>query len=333
MSKTKIYFIERSTDFNNNDLSSFKIGGSEKTLINITNSLGKKNNLEIKVFNNTKKEIFSNNVHWSNINNINNQEKIDHLIAMSDANLLSLIDANKKYLWSHSIQSIEKFLRKKQLIPFIQNKPLMILEGEYHFNNRSFFTSFYGKKILKLAPDYDFINTQIELNRLPKKKAIFTTRSDRNLSFLLDCWKSIHQNSPDSELHINPPYNLDKDQLKSNIKIRNKAEKSLLIKELIESRVMLNPGHKGEVFCLAAEEARELCIPIVTMGNGCLYERVKHNITGYIAKTKKEFIDYSTNILNNNDTYLKLKENLIYLKGIRSYDQVADDLLKIINEN
>jgi glycosyltransferase involved in cell wall biosynthesis len=333
MSKTKIYFIESSTDFNNNDLSSFKIGGSEKTLINITNSLGKKNNLEIKVFNNTQKEIFSNNVHWLNINNINNHERIDHLIAMSDANLLSLIDSKKKYLWSHSIQSIEKFLRKKQLIPFIKNKPLMILEGEYHFNNRGFFTSFYGKKILKLAPDYDFINTQIELNKLTKKKAIFTTRSDRNLSFLLECWKLIHQNSPDSELHINPPYNLDNNELKSHIKIRTKSEKSLLIKELIESRVMLNPGHKGEVFCLAAEEARELCIPIVTMGNGCLYERVEHNITGYIAKTKEEFIDYSTNILNNIDTYLKLKENLINLKGIRTYDQVADDLLKIINEN
>ena len=333
MSKTKIYFIERSTDFNNNDLSSFKIGGSEKTLINITNSLAKNQNLEIKVFNNTQKEIFSNNVQWLNINNINNLENVDHLIAMSDANLLTLINSNKKYLWSHSVQPIEKFLRKKQLIPFIKNKPLMILEGDYHFKNRSFFTSFYGKKILKLAPDCDFINTQIELKKLPNKKAIFTTRSDRNLSFLLECWQSIHKNSHESELHINPPYNLNDDELKLNIKIRTKSDKSLLIKELIESRVMLNPGHKGEVFCLAAEEARELCIPIVTMGYGCLYERVKHNETGYIAKTKKEFIDYTINILNNDNIYLKLKENLINLKGKRTYDKVADDLLKIINEN
>ena len=71
MKKTQIYFIESSINFNNNDLSSFKIGGSEKTLINITNSLAKNKNLEIKVFNNTTKEIFSNNVHWLNINNIN----------------------------------------------------------------------------------------------------------------------------------------------------------------------------------------------------------------------------------------------------------------------
>ena len=47
---------------------------------------------------------------------------------------------------------------------------------------------------------------------------------------------------------------------------------------------MLVPGHKGEVFCLAAEEARELCIPIVTLGYGSLYERVIHNKTGFLAK-------------------------------------------------
>ena len=44
--------------------------------------------------------------------------------------------------------------------------------------------------------------------------------------------------------------------------------------------------HKGEVFCLAAEEARELCLPIVTMGIGALRERVEHDITGYIANNK-----------------------------------------------
>ena len=333
MQKIKVYFIESSTNFNNYDLSSFKIGGSEKTLINIANSLAKNNNFEIKVFNKTHNESFSSDVHWLNINKINQYKEIDHLIAMSDANLLSNINAKKKYLWSHSIQPFEKFLRKKQLIPFLKNKPLMILEGDYHFKNRNILTSFFGKKILKLAPDYDFINTQIELDKLPSSKAIFTTRSDRNLLFLLDCWKMIHEKSPKSELYVNPPYDLNNEETNLNIKIRIKSDKELLINELKDSRVMLNPGHKGEVFCLAAAEATELCVPIVTMGYGCLYERVEHNITGYIAKTKKEFIDYATKILNDDDTYFKLKENLINRKGKRTYKHVSDDLIKIINEN
>ena len=66
-------------------------------------SFGKRSdNFEIKVFNRTQNENFSNNVHWLNINRIYEFKEIDHLIAMSDANLLSIIHANKKYLWSHS---------------------------------------------------------------------------------------------------------------------------------------------------------------------------------------------------------------------------------------
>ena len=52
----------------------------------------------------------------------------------------------------------------------------------------------------------------------------------------------------------------------NGIIIRNKSDKKFLIEELKKSKLFITPGHKTEVFCLAAEEARELCIPIVTMG-------------------------------------------------------------------
>ena len=39
----KIYFIENSIQFNSLDLNTTKIAGSEKTLINISNELGKNN--------------------------------------------------------------------------------------------------------------------------------------------------------------------------------------------------------------------------------------------------------------------------------------------------
>ena len=67
---TKIYFLENSFDYNGSNLDSNKIGGSEKTLINISNSLGKDQNLIIKVFNNTSNKLIINNVHWLNIKQI-----------------------------------------------------------------------------------------------------------------------------------------------------------------------------------------------------------------------------------------------------------------------
>ena len=54
MNTKKIYFVEKSTAFNSNDLNSHLIAGSEKTLINISSELSKYDNLEIKVFNLTK---------------------------------------------------------------------------------------------------------------------------------------------------------------------------------------------------------------------------------------------------------------------------------------
>ncbi len=328
--KKKIYFIEKSIDFNSNDFNSNKIAGSEKTLINITNELSLYKNLEIKVFNQTSKEIKFDNICWLSLNNINSYEAPDYLISMSDANLLSYINCSKKFLWSHSVQSIEKFIRKNQLLPFIKNKPVMLLESQYHYDTRNYFTSFFGKKIIKLAADYEFINENIDKNFIAKKKAIFTTRSDRNLNFLLSSWEKIVQRSSNSELYINPPYNLSEKESQMNVKLRVKSDKNKLIDELKNSRVMLNPGHKGEVFCLAAVEAKELCLPIVTMGYGALKERVEHGVTGYIANNQNEFIDYSLDILNNDETYKKFRNNLFNKRGMRTYKNVAEDLINII---
>ena len=87
------------------------------------------------------------------------------------------------------------------------------------------------------------------------------------------------------------------------------------------------------MFCLAAEEARELCIPIVTMGYGCLYERVEHDKTGFIAKNKEEFINYTNLILSNNHVYLRMKENLIKKRNSRNYNDVKNDLTKLLKIN
>ena len=64
-----IYFLEQSIPFNSSELNDTRIAGTEKTLINISTELAKKDNLIIKVFNKTlvKKKI--NNVEWNNLRN------------------------------------------------------------------------------------------------------------------------------------------------------------------------------------------------------------------------------------------------------------------------
>ena len=161
--------------------------------------------------------------------------------------------------------------------------------------------------------------------------AIFTTKSDRNLKFLINSWHEINKRNSKTNLYINPPYKLSEIDKTTGIHLRNKGDKKKLILDLINSRLFLTPGHKTEVFCLAAEEARELCIPIVTMGYGCLYERVEHGITGFLAKDQSEFINYAHEILTNDKTYLDLKRNLIEMKNSRNYSHVKNDFLNILN--
>ena len=330
---TKIYFIENSFDYNALNINDNIIAGSEKTLINISNELSKNNNLLIKVFNNTTKPKTINNVQWFNISQIKKNDKADFVISMSDANLFYKLSGKKNYLWSHSVQNFEKFLRKKQLAPFIKFKPILLLEGEYHYKTRSYLTSFYGKKTLKIAADYDFINTKININFIPPPNAIFTTRSDRNLNFLIQSWLEIKKNNKNSKLFINPPHILSDNEKANDIILRTKGDKKLLINDLLNTRLFMSPGHKGEVFCLAAEEARELCIPIITMGYGSLYERVEHNVTGYIASNQDDFIKYSNNILKDDDIFKDFRKNLINRKNSRNYKKVKKDFLKILNIN
>lgn len=90
------------------------------------------------------------------------------------------------------------------------------------------------------------------------------------------------------------------------------------------------PGHKAELFCLAAEEARELCLPIVTLGIGSLSERVEHEQTGFIAQNEDEFAFYTLELFNNNNLWNNIRDNLFRLRGSKNWKNSVLNLLEII---
>ena len=116
---------------------------------------------------------------------------------------------------------------------------------------------------------------------------------------------------------------------KSIIK-RKLGDQRELVKDLQSARMILIPGHKAELYCLAAEEARELCIPIVTLGIGCLAERVDHEITGFVANNQNDFANYTLNLFNNDNLWKKIRNNLIERKNSKTWKMVAKELVKQI---
>ena len=145
----------------------------------------------------------------------------------------------------------------------------------------------YGYIRLNWAVDDIFINTKIN-NNFNQNRAIFSSAEDRNLLLLLEIWTNL----------IYPKFNKGEIWVPSSkINIKHKSiyprlrgNQKNLINDLLSSKILLIPGHKAELFCLAAEEGKELCLPIVTLGIGSLKERVEHNVTGFIAKNEKNLL-------------------------------------------
>ena len=182
----------------------------------------------------------------------------------------------------------------------------------------------FGTINLEWAVDPLFLQTKLDEN-LIDNNAIFTSRSDRNLDILINIWReNIFPKNQSIKLYTTPSDLIDGQY---NIFARNFGDKTTMVNDLLKSKVLLVPGHKGELYCIAAEEARELCIPIITLGIGSLSERVHHGVTGFIAKNNEEFGYYTLKLFNDINLWKKLRNNLLNLRGTKKWSMVASNLL------
>jgi glycosyltransferase involved in cell wall biosynthesis len=203
----------------------------------------------------------------------------------------------------------------------------MVLLGQYHKENRNYLLKLFGTINLEWAVDPLFLETKLD-ESLIENRAIFTSRRDRNLDLLIKLWtKDIFPKNKSIKLYSTPSELINND---FNIFERNFEDKTTMVKDLLKSKVLLVPGHKGELYCIAAEEARELCIPIITLGIGSLSERVEHGITGFVAKNYDEFAYYTLEIFKDINLWKSLRNNLIKLRGSKKWDIVAVNLLNQI---
>ena len=323
----KICFVDR-TEFQYDYNSKYSpiLRGAETALINLSEALSNLGH-KITIINNCKENKFINNVEWSNINYISKINKFDVVIANGDCRLFNYAKADNYILFSHSIQNLEKFLRKKQIFSYLKYKPKICFLGEYHKESWSKFLKIFGSIKLNWAVDDIFINSLLNEN-METKQAIFTSKFDRNGELLVKIWNEyIQPKNKNLKLLITPSTNKNENP---NIIDRHIGSQKNMLKDLLNSRVLLIPGHKAELFCLAAEEGRELCIPIVTMGIGSLKERVIHEKTGFIAKDNFEFANYTLELFNNNNLWFKIRNNLLKKRGKSNWEKIAKKFIEQI---
>ena len=119
----KVCFLDNNIiPYSSKDINSNKIRGAENILINLSNEISKLGN-DVTVFNNYLGNDTIDNVRWSNLSQAHKDIFYDVAITNNDMRLFDKVRSNKYFAFSHSIQSIEKFIRKKQLISYLKYKP------------------------------------------------------------------------------------------------------------------------------------------------------------------------------------------------------------------
>ena len=311
------------------DIDGTILRGTETSLILLAEEFAKKGiNVSFSTKTDNAKKI--NNVYYINDNAINKELYYDLVIAVSNANLFRGIKSKKNAIFSVSNQSIEKFIRKKQLFSTYLYKPTIVTLCEYQFKKRNFLTSPYGKVIIPITVDKIFVEEKIDVNFIPEKKAIYNIRSNRNLDQLIEIWEnSIYPKDKESKFYITPnliKYN--ENHKRNNILLRNIGSRDQMIKELKQARMLLYLGHKSDIFTLTAEESIKLCVPVITYGMGSLSERVSHGNNGFIAKNRAEFAKYTLDLLKDDSMLFELKRKMFKNRLENSWSNIADMWIK-----
>ncbi len=324
--KKKIIIIDNSgLSYSGKDINGEILRGTETSMILLSEHLAKKNYM-VSFCNNISTPIDHNNVYYYNKNDIDKSVIYDLAIAISDCNQFDYVEAKKKVIFSVSNQPFEKFLRKKQFLSFFKHKPTVVTLCNYQYKKRSFITSYYGKKMIPIAVDPKFLNLDLDINYLPKKKVVYNIRSNRNLDRLIKIWcERIYPYSKDSELYITPNIiNYNDNLKKNNIFLRNIKSRSGMIDEMKEYRALTYLGHKSDIFTLTCEEAVKMCLPVVTFGIGSVRDRVNHNETGFIAENEQEFAYYTLKLLNDDDFYKNLKNKMFNVRHQNNWNDISD---------
>ena len=81
--------------------------------------------------------------------------------------------------------------------------------------------------------------------------------------------------------------------------------------------------HKAELFCIAAEEAKELCVPIVSMGIGSLSERIDNGKTGLIASNEKQFAEFTIELMNNDELWNSMRNYMLEMRGSMEWSNIT----------
>ena len=210
----------------------------------------------------------------------------DITVAINDARLLPA-GATSPAIWFHNEVELAKEFRRGRLPALFRARPAAIFIGTEQARLAPRLLPFRSRAVIPYG-----LSTRIlaapHAEAPPPPAALFTSQAYRGLKEILALWQSdIAPAIPTARLtaHIaNTDVPAYTKLAPPSATIAPRIGNDAILARLLQTRVLLAPGHISETFCLAAAEAIALGVPVVTLGIGSLKERVRNNIDGFICR-------------------------------------------------
>ena len=256
------------------------------------------------------------------------------------------IQAKKKILWIHN--EAKYLLYWHRLKFFLRYRPIVVFSGKYHKSTLPFFIPTGGRKVISYGISDNVLNTTTCIPDERSKKVYFTSNPLRSLRWLVDLWVAeIHPHHPNAELHVFAGWKTYgawgvavKNRMQTeieyvsqfvmnNIIIRDVLPKKELFSEMKKGRAMFYKGDRAETFCLAVAEAQALGLPAVVCDLGSMKERDEHGVTGFVAKSDEEFVQYTNRVLTDDKLCTELGEKAKQFYANETWINAAKQFISI----
>lgn len=346
---TKILIIDNGIEFDAVSIRQKAVGGAESAFVSLVESLARLK-YEVVVYNNSKNTGLVNGVFWKKLSNKLDSELFDILIINRGDKYLNFKKNHKKrFFWIHNPANY--LIKWRYLSKIFFNPTTIVFSSEYHLRTYPKWAPVKKSVIIPYGIDEFIIKKRKTKNKLPIN-AIFTSNPLRGLNWLLDRWeKEIFPKVSNVKLHLytgSETYGHYGEKHKSKIvpiierarKLKDKGvelftpvKRDLLVEKIYKSRILLYKGSIDETFCMSVAESQTLGVPSVVCDLGCMKERVKNNLTGFVCNNNEEFSKAAIKLLNDDNCWRNFHKNMIKNKDYNSWDDVGLKWKELLSEN
>jgi glycosyltransferase involved in cell wall biosynthesis len=335
-------------DLFDSDLEEKSIAGTQTAFIELSRAFEKSGNT-VNVYTDTLRVLETPQRTWNQLSQVDASVEYDLMIVNVSPYLFESfkhIKTKKKILWIHNEAKYLLYWHRLKFL--LKHRPVVVFSGEYHKSTLPLFIPTGGRKVISYGISDNVLNMSTNKPDETNKKVYFTSNPLRSLRWLVDLWVAeIHPHHPDAELHVFAGWKTYgawgiavKNRMQTEIEyasqfamnkivIRDVLPKQELFSEMKEGRAMFYKGDRAETFCLAVAEAQALGLPAVVCDLGSMKERVEHRVTGFVANTDANFVNYAIRILTDDQLCGKLGENAIQFSKKATWVSASNQFMSI----